>query len=55
MRCDYYNRLDSLHVEPGSSASTDWLLFVRALARRGGVAAQLGDSVLARQSTTTSS
>ena len=40
---DYYNQLDSLYVEPGSSASTDWLLFVRALARRGGVAAQLGD------------
>ena len=39
----YYNQLDSLYVEPGSSASTDWLLFVRALARRGGVAAQLGD------------
>ena len=46
----YYNQLDSLYVEPGSSASTDWLLFVRALARRGGVAAQLGDSALARKS-----
>ena len=45
----YYARLDSLHVEPGSSASTDWLLFLRALARRGGVAAQLGDSMLARR------
>ena len=46
----YYDRLDSLHVEPGSSASTDWLLFVRAIARRGGVAAQIGDSALARRS-----
>jgi tetratricopeptide (TPR) repeat protein len=46
----YYGRLDSLHVEPGASASTDWLLFVRAIARRGGVAAQLGDSALARRS-----
>jgi len=46
----YYNQLDSLYVEPGSSASTDWLLFVRALARRGGVAAQLGDTALARKS-----
>lgn len=47
---NYYAQLDSLHVEPGSSASTDWLLFVRALARRGAVAAQLGDSALARRS-----
>ena len=46
----FYVRLDSLHVEPGSSATPDWLIFARALARRGGVAAQLGDTALARKS-----
>ncbi len=46
----FYARLDSLHTEAGSTASTDWLLFIRARARRGAVAAQLGDTALARRS-----
>ncbi len=40
----YYNRLDSLRTEPGASASTDWLLVVRSLARRGAITAELGDT-----------
>lgn len=45
----FYERLDSLSTEPGASASTDWLLFVRSLARRGTVAAQRGDTASARK------
>jgi tetratricopeptide (TPR) repeat protein len=44
----YFQRLDSLNLDPGSTANPDWLLLARAIARRGTLAAQLGDTASAK-------